>query len=133
MIWGGLTAFFALLGVVFLWMALGVGHLLHTPMPDAANQCYALDERGPLGSRLVVPADPTAVTRAVDFGDDESEPFEGERHRFSFENHEVAAQFAALNSDQLWDPSGGRARVAGVLKWVVLAALAALGLFQLLQ
>jgi hypothetical protein len=134
LIWGGVTAFFALLAVVFLWMALGVGHLLHTPMPATANnQCYALDERGPLGSRLVVPTDPTAVTRAVDFEGDESRPFEGERHRFSFANHDFAAQFAALNADQLWDPSGERARVAGVLKWAVIVVLAAIGLFQLLQ
>lgn len=110
-IWGAVSGFFGVLGLVFWGLILRRGRPLILG-PGDARPVHARVERGPLWSTFVVPADPTTVARAVDFGDDVSEMFEPERHRFTFRNYEVAARFEELNADREWDPASTRAQLA---------------------
>lgn len=131
-VWGAACGFFALLWLMFLRLVMQGGW----PMilaPGGSAPAYAQAERGPLGSRFVVPAEPTSLTRALDFTDDVSRLFEGERHRFSFRNREVAAGFAELNAHREWDPASPRAQLAARARLGLVVAAVALGLYLLLE
>jgi hypothetical protein len=109
-VWGAVCALFGLLALMFLWLIRRAGRpLVHL---GGYASPHVRVERGPLGSLYVDTAEPTSVQRAMDFSDDESEMFEPERHRFTFRNRQVAAEFAELNADRDWDPASTRAQLA---------------------
>ncbi|HEU0078628.1 MAG TPA: hypothetical protein VFQ76_13310, partial [Longimicrobiaceae bacterium] len=110
-IWGGVSAFFGLLALMFWGLIMKKGRpLILSPADTYAR--WVKVEKGPLGSRFVAATEPTPVMRAVDFTADVSEMFEPERHRFTFRNYEVAARFGELNADREWDPASTRAQLA---------------------
>lgn len=135
-IWGAVCGFFAIMALVFFRMIMRGGRPL-VLAPNGTSARYAHVERGPLGSRYVVPAEPTSLTGAFDFSDDESALFEPERHRFTFRNGDVAAEFAELNAHRDWDPASTRAQLALrarlALKWGGTAALVLVGLYLLVE
>jgi hypothetical protein len=120
-VWAAVCAFFGLLGFLFWGRVMKPGRqMILTPVDTPA---YVQVERGPLGSRFIVPMDPTSLMRSVDFTDDISQLFEPERHRFSFRNYEVAARFDELNAHREWDPASTRAQLAATGRKAVVAAV----------
>lgn len=117
-VWGAVCGFFGLLGLMFWGLIMKPGRSLILSPPDTYAR-YVQVEKGPLGSRFIVAAEPTPVMRAVDFTADVSELFEPERHRFTFRNYEVAARFGELNADREWDPASTRAQLAKRARMVV--------------
>ncbi len=122
-IWGGVSALFGLLALMFWRMIMQKGRPLILAPADTYARWVRV-EKGPLGSRLVAVTDPTPVMRSVDFTADISEMFEPERHRFSFRNFEVADRFAELNADREWDPASTRAQLARRGRMAVIGAVA---------
>lgn len=121
-VWAAVCGFFGLLGLMFWGLIMRNGR----PMvlaPGTRGPVHARVERGPLWSTFIVPAEPTAVARAVDFGEDVSEMFEPERHRFTFRNYEVAARFAELNAGREWDPGSRRAQLAATGRRALIGAV----------
>jgi hypothetical protein len=131
-VWGGVSALFGLLALMFWRMIMQKGRPLIVPS-TAADSGYVRVESGPLGSRFIVPAEPTPVMRAVDFTADVSELFEPERHRFSFRNYEVAARFGELNADREWDPASTRAQLAVTGRKAVIAAVVLFGVYMVVE
>lgn len=131
-VWGAVCAFFGLLALMFLRLVMKGGRpMVHAPRGSAPQ--YAQVERGPLGSTFIAGADPTSVTRALDFTDDVSALFDGERHRFTFRNRDVAAGFMELNAHREWDPASTRAQLAARVRLGLTAAAVLAGLYLLLQ
>jgi len=64
----------------------------------------------------------TTVTGSFSFGGDESEMFEGERHRYAVVNEAFYEALLAANRDKVWKPGGARARRAGWTRKVMYAA-----------
>ena len=123
----GIAGFFAAMTAAFLYLILKPGrHLIHD-----SSEGYVQIEAGPLGSRFIVAAPPTSLMGSIDFTDDCSELFEGERHRFTFRNGLVAAHFAHLNGDRTWNPAAPRARVAAYLRWALVLAVLLVGLYYM--
>ncbi|HEX7242534.1 MAG TPA: hypothetical protein VF263_19750, partial [Longimicrobiaceae bacterium] len=133
LVWGGVSAFFGLLALAFFRMAMAPGRSLIVDPADPSRGSYVQVERGPLGSRFIVPTEPTTALRALRFSDDRSEAFDAERHRFTFENAEVGAKFAELNAHREWNPDSPRARTAAALRWSIVGAVVLAVLWQLLR
>jgi len=110
------------MGLVFWGLIMRQGRPLILS-PGHTRPVHVQTERGPLGSRYVVPAEPTSLMRAVDFSGDESELFEPERHRFTFRNYEVAAGFSELNAHRQWDPASRRAQLAATGRKALIGAV----------
>ena len=121
-IWGAVCGFFGVMGLVFWGLIMRQGRPLILS-PGHTRPVHVQTERGPLGSRYVVPAEPTSLMRAVDFSGDESELFEPERHRFTFRNYEVAAGFSELNAHRQWDPASRRAQLAATGRKALIGAV----------
>jgi hypothetical protein len=135
-VWGAVCGFFALLGLMFWGLIMKPGRPMMLT-PGHTSPVFVHTERGPLGSRYMAPTEPTSLMRAMDFGGDESELFEPERHRFTFRNYEVAAGFSELNAHRQWDPASRRAQLAAtgrraLIGLVVLGVLYALAAEYLL-
>ena len=105
--------------------------LIHEREPRS-RRTYVQIERGPLGSRFIVEMEPTQVQLAVDFSDDVSEPFEGERHQFTFQSAEMAARFRELNVGRARSPTSRRARLATVAQFTVILAIALVLVYALI-
>jgi hypothetical protein len=133
LVWGAATAFFALLALAFFRMIRTAGSALIADPADRSAGSYVQVERGPLGCRFIVPGEPSSVLRAVTFTDDRSELFDAERHMFTFENREVADQFAELNAERRWDPRSGGARAARALRWTLMAGIVLGGLYLMVR
>ncbi|HEV2150555.1 MAG TPA: hypothetical protein VGR37_24355 [Longimicrobiaceae bacterium] len=132
-IWGAVCGFFGLMALAFAATIHSRGRMLILEPAGAGREYPVQIHRGPLGSRLFVPAEPTSVAAALDFSDDRSRPFDPERHRFRFRNHEVAARFEELNAHLQWDPASPRARLAGMLRMALVGAAVLAGLYLLLE
>lgn len=128
-----LCAFFALLASWFYRSIYDKGGQLIIDANDASIAHYAQCETGPLGCRFIVPIEPSSVMRAVDFTRDRSAAFDHERHLFTFENGVVGAKFAEANTDRKWDPTSPPARRAARARWVVLAVIVVIVLYQMLK
>lgn len=126
----GLVGFFVLTSLSFLFLIFSRGRKLRIEPNDT---CFVQIESGPLGSRFTAPVEPSSVSGALDFSDDLSEPFDAERHRYSFRNDGVAAEFAQLNADRTWNPASPRARVAAGLRWTLVIAILLFGLYQMVK
>jgi hypothetical protein len=72
--------------------------------------------------RFAVPAQ-TSITRAFDFSDDRSEPFDPPRHVYRLSNAAFAEAFRTLNRDRHWDPTSPRAVRASRARWIVIALI----------
>ena len=130
-IWGGVSAFFGLLALMFWGLIMKKGRpLILAPADTYARWVQVV--KGPLGSRLIAATDPTPVMGSVDFTADISEMFEPERHRFTFRNYEVAARFGELNADREWDPASTRAQLARRGRMVVTGLVALAVIYALL-
>lgn len=129
-VWGAVCGLFGVMALAFVATIRRLGRTLTV---EPARGGYVRYERGPLGSVFTLPAEPTSALEALDFTDDCSEAFEGERHLFTFRNGEVAARFAELNAGRSWDPASPRALWARVARWVVVAAVLLFGLYALAQ
>lgn len=133
----GIVAFFLLLAISYLSMIRSRGNqlILHgrKGLTDVGLDHYVDVEKGPLGCTFIVPTAPTSVSSAIDFSDDRSELFDGERHLFRFENADVAARFSELNANRQWNPASPRAKTALTARRVVIAAFIVFGLYELLR
>ena len=128
-IWGAVCGFFGLMALMFYGLIRDKGRSLVFEASGVGSGGYVRYERGPLGSRFTIPCEPTSVLRAVDFTDDCSQAFEGERHLFTLRNPAVAERFAELNAGRAWDPASPRALWARTVRWVLAAAVILLGLY----
>jgi hypothetical protein len=72
--------------------------------------------------RFAVP-DQTSVTRAFDFSDDLSDPFDEPRRIYTSLNPAFAEAFHAVNRDRVWDPSSSQAIRASRHRAIVMALL----------
>jgi hypothetical protein len=133
LIWGGLCAFFGLLAMTFYRMIRDRGRRLILEPENPSQPRYVQVESGLLGSRFIVPTEPTSVLAAVDFTDDRSELFDTERHLFTFENVEVRAKFAELNANRKWEPTSTRARIAQRTRWTLMIGFLLVGLYLILK
>lgn len=127
LVWAAPVALFAGFGWMFFRLIRNQGRALVAGPGGGYVHVYP----GPLGSRFLVPAEPTSVTRALDFSDDESEMFDAERHRFTFQNNAVASSFAELNAARQWKPGGPRARVAHHARRAIVAVVVLVVVYQL--
>lgn len=131
-IWMAIVGFFALMALMFARMIINGGEfLLHEGEPGTSDQ-YCLVEHGPLWSLFIVPVVPTGVQRAMQFTDDRSEIFDGERHNYWFQNPIIGQQFAALNASRRWNPRAPRARRAANARWVLIAVVLVIGILGMI-
>ncbi|HEX2093973.1 MAG TPA: hypothetical protein VHG28_16340 [Longimicrobiaceae bacterium] len=131
LILGGVCGLFAGLAWMFYRLIRAPGRMLI--LGPETTPCYVQIERGPLGSRFVVPVEPTSTLRALDFTGDRSELFERERHLFTFENAEVGSRFAELNAGREWDPASPGAIRAHALRRALLIVVVLAVLYFLIQ
>lgn len=114
------AGFVAVVLLLMLNHVAGAGRRLVSLPEEAA---YARTERGPLGSRLTAPVEPTPLTRAVSFGANEADLFDARRHRWRFTHADVAQAFEAANADRRWDAASPRAEAARIGRWLLFGAI----------
>lgn len=132
-IWTGVVAVIALgvRGLVRMVLA-GRKNLIADYGGDPNDQ-YVEVARGPLGINCILPGPPTPTLASVDFGDETFELVASNRRAFTFANPDVAAGFAAVNADRIWDPASPRAVRTRRLNRVLVALVLASGIFLLLR
>ncbi len=126
----GVAGFFAFLTWTFVRLIRSRGALLIAEPGQPSHELAVQVERGPLGCRFVLPAEPTSVSGALDFSDDRSDAFDPERHLFRFRNRQVAESFEALNAGRAWDPASPRAIRGAMLRKAAMAAVVGFILYQ---
>ena len=130
----GLVAFFGVVLLGFVHLVREARTLLIGGTQEDPNDTYVRLVPTPVGGHFIIAGAPTPVLASVDFTDDTSELFDGERHVFRFTQPEFGAQFGALNAARLWD---GRSAVAQrnrgwrrMVFWLVLVVGAALTVYD---
>jgi hypothetical protein len=126
------AAFFGGLLAMLVTMALRARHGLMAGTWDDPDASYMRVVPALMGARLVVVGPPTSVVGSVDYTDDASELFDGERHVFTFRDPVIAAQFAAANAGRLWDGGSPAARRHARRRKALLVAVLAAGAGALL-
>lgn len=96
------------------------------------NETYVRLVPTPMGGHYIIAGEPTRILASVDFTDDRSELFDGERHLFRFTDPVFGAQCAALNAERIWDGSAPKARRARWLRKVTIAAILLFGVYSML-
>lgn len=105
LLWLGVVLFFGLCLAMFVRLVLVARHGLVAEQAGGAHDGRVEIVRGPLGITCVLPAPPTPVLAAVDFGDEDDALFERSRRTFTFANLDVATEFAAVNVERVHDPN----------------------------
>ena len=91
------------------------------------NETYVRLVPTPVGGHYIIAGEPTRILASVDFSDDRSELFDGERHLFRFSDPVFGAQCAALNAERIWDGTAPAARRARRLRTVVFVVVLVIG------
>jgi len=118
----GIVLFFAFCLYGFVRASLDAGRPLVDRTGDLGD-AYVRTQRGALGSWYVVPDGPTPPLAAVDFGDEQFEILAPNHRTFRFASADVAARFAAVNADRVWDPASPQARQASRVQRLAVVAV----------
>jgi hypothetical protein len=130
-VWGGIILVIALGVRGFVRRVLAGRGMLIADHDGDPNDQYVEVARGPLGINCILPGPPTPTLASVDFADEQFEIVAPNRRAFTFSNPDVAAGFAAVNADRIWDPTSPRAVRTRRANYVILALVMTLGLLVL--
>jgi hypothetical protein len=126
--WGALVAVGGVLFVLMclggiVYAALGEGRPLVAPYDGDHTDAYVETVPAALGGLYVVPGRPTPTLAAVNFLDEEGPLFAPTHRTFTFANADVAARFAEVNAERLWDPASPRVRRAARIEKLAFVAV----------